>query len=112
MFIGAVYKSRGASNAARVRHFICWNAAKWPGRRKSVADGACPRAPPPRRSGRMPDKVRPGVGDTGPVLAANLGHTTTRMSELHYAHLAASHKRHMIRDTAPQFGVVAGGNVA
>jgi integrase len=42
------------------------------------------------------------------VVAQNLGHADTRMVERHYGHLAASHKREMIRDYAPRFGITSG----
>jgi hypothetical protein len=46
------------------------------------------------------------------VVAQNLGHSTTRMVEAHYGHLATSHKRTMIREHAPQFGIASGVKVA
>jgi integrase len=39
------------------------------------------------------------------VVARNLGHTDTRMVELHYAHLASSHITEAIRAGAPRFNV-------
>jgi hypothetical protein len=39
------------------------------------------------------------------VVARNLGHTDTRMVELHYAHLASSHIQDAIRAGAPRFDV-------
>jgi integrase len=41
-----------------------------------------------------------------PVVAANLGHTDTRMVEKHYAHLAPSYVADTIRATAPTLGIV------
>ncbi len=41
-----------------------------------------------------------------PVVAHNLGHTTTRMVEQHYGHLAPSYVADTIRRTAPTFGLV------
>ena len=38
------------------------------------------------------------------VVAENLGHTTTRMVELHYGHLAPSYKAQQVRDHAPRYG--------
>jgi integrase len=46
------------------------------------------------------------------VVAENLGHVDTRMCERHYGHLARSHKREMIRNHAPRFGIAAEGKVA
>jgi hypothetical protein len=40
------------------------------------------------------------------VVARNLGHTTTRMVERHYGHLAPSYVADTIRATAPRFGEV------
>jgi integrase len=37
------------------------------------------------------------------VVARNLGHATTRMTEMHYAHLAPSYAAQQIRDLAPRF---------
>jgi integrase len=45
------------------------------------------------------------------VVARNLGHTTTRMVEKHYGHLAPSFVADTIRATAPRYGVKAAGNV-
>ena len=39
------------------------------------------------------------------VVARNLGHTDTRMVELHYAHLASSHITEAIRAGAPCYNV-------
>jgi integrase len=39
------------------------------------------------------------------VVAANLGHSDTRMVEKHYGHLADKFKTEMIRATAPVFGL-------
>ena len=39
------------------------------------------------------------------VLAANLGHSTTRMTERHYAHLTQSFVRDAVRQFAPSFGI-------
>jgi integrase len=41
-----------------------------------------------------------------PVIAANLGHADTRMTERHYAHLAPSHVADVIRATMPRLGFV------
>jgi integrase len=41
-----------------------------------------------------------------PVIAANLGHADTRMTERHYAHLVPSHVAHVIRATMPKLGLV------
>ena len=38
------------------------------------------------------------------VVATNLGHSDTRMVELHYGHLAPSYLASAIRDAAPRFG--------
>jgi integrase len=46
------------------------------------------------------------------VLAENLGHRDTKMVERHYGHLATSHKREMIRERAPTFGIAVDGKVA
>ena len=45
------------------------------------------------------------------VVAANLGHSDTRMVERHYGHLADKFKKEMIRATAPTFGRNDGSNV-
>jgi integrase len=42
-----------------------------------------------------------------PVIAANLGHSDTRMTERHYAHLVQSHVAQVIRATMPRLGLVA-----
>ncbi|MBI1775114.1 MAG: site-specific integrase [Proteobacteria bacterium] len=47
-----------------------------------------------------------------PVIAANLGHTDTRMTERHYAHLSSSHIADVIRATMPSLGIVAPSRVA
>jgi integrase len=39
------------------------------------------------------------------VVARNLGHTTTRMCEIHYGHLAASYVSEAIQAGAPRFGL-------
>ena len=39
------------------------------------------------------------------VVAQNLGHADTRMVDKHYAHLAASYSRQVIRDAVPEFGL-------
>jgi integrase len=41
-----------------------------------------------------------------PVIAANLGHADTRMTERHYAHLVPSHIAQVIRATMPKLGLV------
>jgi site-specific recombinase XerD len=41
-----------------------------------------------------------------PVIAANLGHADTRMTERHYAHLIPSHVAQMIRATMPKLGLI------
>lgn len=46
-----------------------------------------------------------------PVIAANLGHADTRMTERHYAHLAPSHVADVIRAAMPDLGIVKRGNV-
>jgi hypothetical protein len=43
------------------------------------------------------------------VVAENLGHTTTRMVELHYGHLAPSFKQQQVREYAPRYGFAADG---
>lgn len=47
-----------------------------------------------------------------PVIAANLGHSDTRMTERHYAHLVPSHVAQVIRATLPKLGLVGPGSVA
>jgi integrase len=39
------------------------------------------------------------------VLAQNLGHSTTRMTEKHYAHLTSNFVRDTVRQFAPSFGI-------
>jgi integrase len=46
------------------------------------------------------------------LIARNLGHTTTRMCELHYAHLSASYISKEIRERAPQFGFAPDEKIA
>jgi integrase len=45
------------------------------------------------------------------IVARNLGHTSTRMVERHYGHLAPSFVVDTVRATAPRYGVKAAGNV-
>jgi site-specific recombinase XerD len=40
-----------------------------------------------------------------PVIAANLGHADTRMTERHYAHLAPGYVAEIIRATMPRLGL-------
>jgi integrase len=46
-----------------------------------------------------------------PVIAANLGHADTRMTERHYAHMAPSHVADVIRASMPSLGIVKRSNV-
>jgi integrase len=46
------------------------------------------------------------------VIAANLGHKDTRMTERHYAHLAPSHVAQVIRAAMPRLGLVDPTNIA
>jgi integrase len=46
------------------------------------------------------------------VVAQNLGHTDTRMVELHYGHLAPSYRQEQIRAGAPVFGIEASSVVS
>jgi integrase len=39
------------------------------------------------------------------IIAANLGHSSTHTTERHYAHLAPSHLREMIRIGGPKYGI-------
>lgn len=41
-----------------------------------------------------------------PVIAANLGHADTRMTERHYAHLIPSHVAQVIRAAMPKLGLI------
>jgi site-specific recombinase XerD len=45
------------------------------------------------------------------VVAHNLGHADTRMTEKHYAHLAPSYLAETIRKFAPEFGAPDDTNV-
>ena len=45
------------------------------------------------------------------VVAANLGHADTRMTEKHYAHLAPSYVADVIRATMPRLGLVEPSSV-
>lgn len=45
------------------------------------------------------------------VIAAQLGHADTRMTEKHYAHLSPNYVADTIRAKLPDFGILAGGNV-
>ncbi len=47
-----------------------------------------------------------------PVVAKNLGHADSRMTEKHYAHLAPSYIADQIRQFAPTFGTLGQTNVA
>jgi integrase len=47
-----------------------------------------------------------------PVIAANLGHADTRMTERHYAHLIPSYVAETIRASMPKLGIVERGNLA
>jgi hypothetical protein len=40
------------------------------------------------------------------IVARNLGHTSTKMVEKHYGHLAPGYVTDMIRQHAPKFGMV------
>jgi len=46
-----------------------------------------------------------------PVIAAQLGHTSTRMVERHYAHLAPSFVALAVRQTFGELGIVEPTNV-
>jgi integrase len=39
------------------------------------------------------------------IVAKNLGHSSTRMVEKHYGHLAPSYVADEIREKAPKFGI-------
>ena len=45
------------------------------------------------------------------VIAAQLGHSDTRMTEKHYAHLAPSYVADTIRAYLPKFGIVEDTNI-
>jgi integrase len=45
------------------------------------------------------------------VIAAQLGHSDTRMTEKHYAHLAPSYVTDTVRAMLPNFGIVEETNV-
>ncbi len=47
-----------------------------------------------------------------PVIAANLGHADTRMTERHYAHLMPSYVADTIRASMPKLGIVERSNLA
>jgi integrase len=46
-----------------------------------------------------------------PVIAANLGHADTRMTEKHYAHLAPGYVAQVIRATLPRLGILEPVNI-
>lgn len=46
-----------------------------------------------------------------PVIARQLGHADTRMTEKHYAHLSPSYVADTIRENFPRLGIVKPGNV-
>lgn len=46
------------------------------------------------------------------VIAAQLGHADTRMTEKHYAHLAPSYVANTVRAALPSLGIVERSNVA
>ena len=45
------------------------------------------------------------------VIAAQLGHADTRMTERHYAHLAPNYVAETVRASLPKFGFVDNGNI-
>lgn len=45
------------------------------------------------------------------IVAANLGHVDTRMTEKHYAHPSPSHIAEVIRTAMPKLGIVTRTNV-
>jgi integrase len=45
------------------------------------------------------------------VIAAQLGHADTRMTEKHYAHLAPNYVAETVRAALPALGIVAGSNI-
>jgi integrase len=45
------------------------------------------------------------------IVAKNLGHSSTRMVEQHYGHLAPSYVADEIRRSAPKFGFKPGGKI-
>ena len=45
------------------------------------------------------------------VIAAQLGHADTRITERHYAHLATSYVAETVRERLPRFGIVEQSNV-
>lgn len=47
-----------------------------------------------------------------PVIARQLGHSDTRMTERHYAHLGPSYVAETIRANFPTLGILDAGNVA
>ena len=47
-----------------------------------------------------------------PVIAKQLGHADTRMTERHYAHLSPSYIAETIRAKFPTLGIVEPSNVA
>jgi integrase len=51
------------------------------------------------------------VGVPLQIVAANLGHVDTRMTEKHYAHLSPSHIAEVIRAAMPKLGIVTRTNV-
>ena len=46
-----------------------------------------------------------------PVIAKQLGHADTRMTEKHYAHISPSYVADTIRQNFPTLGIVAASNV-
>ena len=46
------------------------------------------------------------------VIAAQLGHADTRMTEKHYAHLAPNYVADTVRAALPALGIVERSNVA
>lgn len=45
------------------------------------------------------------------VIAAQLGHSDTRMTEKHYAHLSPWYVAETVRTNMPDFGIVAAGEL-
>jgi hypothetical protein len=98
--------------------------ASLPSRRKTMGEGERPKTADSGLQGRShlagrffpraPAYLRvPPCHGGAPlqVLAANLGHADTRMTEKHYAHLAPSYVADVIRATMPRLGMIEPSSV-
>jgi integrase len=108
----ALFKSLAAGKAGDALLLVKGDGSPWGSQHQvSRMAAACPRA-----------RIKPAIGFHGlrhtyashaimngtplMVVARNLGHSDTRMVELHYGHLAPSYIADAIRAGAPRFDMV------